>query len=174
MLPLIVLLTVFCISFFVVRVKTQKNNVQLSASIAMCVMLVFTATGHFIYTKGMAMMLPDIIPYKIQIIYLSGLIEIILGFGLLVPGVKSYFAWLIILFFIAVLPANIYAAINNIDYQKGSFDGYGLSYLWFRVPLQLFFIAWVYWSTFHIKKNSKKKNILEINDLIEQKIIMHN
>jgi uncharacterized membrane protein len=53
-------------------------------------------------------------------------------------------AWLLILFFFLILPANINAAVNKIDYQKGTTDGNGLNYLWFRVPLQVFFIAWVY------------------------------
>jgi hypothetical protein len=29
-----------------------------------------------------------------------------------------------------ILPANINAAINKVDYQKGTADGKGLSYLW--------------------------------------------
>jgi uncharacterized membrane protein len=52
--------------------------------------------------------------------------------------------WLLILFFILILPANIYAAVRHIDYQKATTEGNGLHYLWFRVPLQLLFIAWAY------------------------------
>jgi uncharacterized membrane protein len=60
--------------------------------------------------------------------------------------------WALILFFILVLPGNIKAAIHHIDYQKGTFDGYGPNYLWFRVPLQILFIGWTYISA--IKFNS--------------------
>jgi uncharacterized membrane protein len=49
----------------------------------------------------------------------------------------------LIFFFVILLPANIYAAMKGVDYQKGSYGGNGLTYLWFRVPLQLLFIAWV-------------------------------
>ena len=64
--------------------------------------------------------------------------------GLLVPQVRYLAAWLLIPFFVLILPVNINAAMKNIDYQKGTPDGKGLNYLWFRVPLQIFFIAWVY------------------------------
>jgi hypothetical protein len=52
-----------------------------------------------------------------------------------------------------MLPANIKAAINNINYQTGALNGNGPSYLWFRIPLQLFFIFWVY--HFAFLKNSQ-------------------
>jgi len=47
--------------------------------------------------------------------------------------------------FILILPANVYAAINKIDYEKGNYSGNGLKYLWFRIPLQIFFIEWVWY-----------------------------
>jgi hypothetical protein len=31
------------------------------------------------------------------------------------------------------------------DYQKGTRDGSGTNYLWFRIPLQIVFILWVYY-----------------------------
>jgi hypothetical protein len=46
----------------------------------------------------------------------------------------------LIIFFVVMLPANINAAVKHIDYQKGTTDGSGVNYLWFRVPLQVFFI----------------------------------
>jgi uncharacterized membrane protein len=53
-------------------------------------------------------------------------------------------AWLLILFFILLLPANIYAALKHVDCQKGTFEGSGVQYLWFRVPLQVLLIVWTY------------------------------
>ncbi|WP_338812503.1 hypothetical protein V9L05_13950 [Bernardetia sp. Wsw4-3y2] len=147
MKPLVILLVVFVLSIFVIRFLNQKYDVVLAARIAMCAMLCFTAIGHFAFTKGMTMMLPPIIPFKTELIYFTGVVEIILGIGLLVPNWKVYSAWILIVFFVILLPANIYAAIKQVDLQKATFDGYGLSYLWFRVPLQLLFIVWVYLSS---------------------------
>ncbi len=146
MKPLIVLLSVFGISLLLTKIFRGKYEYAWSGRVAMSVMLVFTAIGHFAFTKGMAMMLPDFVPYKIETIYLTGVIEIAAAIGLFIPNLRVATAWLLIVFFILILPANIYSAMNNIDYQKGSFDGYGLTYLWFRIPLQILFIAWIYFS----------------------------
>lgn len=96
------------------------------------------------FTKGMSKMIPDIIPFKKEIVYLTGILEIILGLALLFPTYRPTIGMVIIIFFILILPTNIYAAAKSLNYEKGTFDGQGLRYLWFRVPLQLFFIAWVW------------------------------
>jgi len=146
MKPLIVLLSVFAISLLATKIVQGNYKLALSGRIAMSVMLVFTALAHFVFTKGMAMMLPDFVPYKTATVYLTGIIEIIAAIGLFIPKFRVITAWLLIAFFILILPANIYAAIKNIDYQKGTFDGSGLAYLWFRIPLQILFIGWTYLS----------------------------
>ena len=146
MKPLIVLLIVFAISVFAIKIIFHKYDLALSGRIAMSAMLMFTAIGHFIYTKGMAAMMPGFIPFKTEMVYLTGVIEITAAIGLHIPGLRIVTAWLLILFFVLILPANINAAIKHIDYQKGTYDGNGLRYLWFRIPLQVLFIVWTYTS----------------------------
>ena len=146
MKPLFVLLGAFIISLLVTRLFTKTFDYPLSGRIAMAVMLAFTAIGHFAFTKGMTMMLPDFIPFKTEVIYLTGVIEIIAAVGLLIPGLRVWTGWALILFFVLLLPGNIKAAIDHIDYQKATFDGNGPAYLWFRIPLQILFIVWTYFS----------------------------
>ena len=150
MAPLLVLLITFVIAVVTIRVTRKQHNIALAARIALSVMLLFTAVGHFAFTKGMTLMMPHFIPYKTQMVYFTGLVEILAAIGLQVPKWRVLTAWLLILFFMLVLPANIYAAINHVDYQKGTYEGKGTAYLWFRVPLQILFIAWTYLSA--IKK----------------------
>jgi uncharacterized membrane protein len=144
MKPLIVLLVTFVIALVVTKIANGYCKTALSARIAMSVMLLFTASAHFAFTKGMAMMVPSFIPYKTEIIYATGIIEIIAAIGLLIPNFKETAGWLLILFFVLLLPANINAAIKHIDYQKGTLEGNGVNYLWFRIPLQILFILWTY------------------------------
>lgn len=150
MAPLIVLLVSFIISILALRLAKGKFEFALSGRISMSVMLTFTSIAHFIYTEGMAMMLPEFIPFKTEVIYLTGLIEIAAAVGLLIPRLRTITAWLLILFFVLILPANIYSALEQVNYQSASYDGYSVSYLWFRVPLQILFIVWTYVSA--IKK----------------------
>ncbi len=138
MKPLIVLLAVFAVSVFAIKFITHSYDLPFAGRIAMCAMLIFSAVGHFAFTKGMALMVPEFIPFKTELVYLTGVFEIALGIGLLFPGTRIYAAWITIIFFLLILPANIKAAMKNLDIQKGTFDGPGLDYLWFRVPLQLF------------------------------------
>ena len=144
MKPLLVLLLSFTISIFAIKVIKKEYDFALSARIAMSIMLIFTAIGHFVFTKGMSMMIPNFIPYKESFVHLTGVFEILLAIGLLIPKLKVISGWALLIFLVLMLPANIYAAVQNINYQKGTFDGNGLAYLWFRIPLQIFFIAWTY------------------------------
>lgn len=147
MKPLIVLLVSFIAALFILKFTQGKYNFSLSARIAFSIMLLFTALGHFLFTEGMSMMIPNVIPFKKLLIYITALLEILGAMGLHIPKYRSLSAWLLIFLFILILPANIKAATEQLNYQTGTYDGKGIMYLWFRVPLQILFIVWVYLST---------------------------
>ena len=144
MKPLIVLVVVFILALLILRATKKEWMISFAGRIAMSVMLLFTALGHFLYPEGMVLMLPDFIPFKKAMIYLTGCIEIAAANGLLIPRLRKLTGWLLIIFFILILPANIHAAIHQVNLETATNDGNGLNYLWFRIPLQLFFIGWVY------------------------------
>ena len=143
MKSLVVLLSVFCLAIVGTKIFIGHWNFIFSANLAMSAMLLFTAIGHFAFPKGMSMMIPKIIPFKTMFVYLTGLIEIAAAVGLMVPSLRHISAILLIVFFICILPANINAAVNKVDFEKGTYTGSGLNYLWFRIPLQVLFIAWI-------------------------------
>ncbi len=147
MKPLLILIFTFTIAVFILKIVTGKYDYALSARIGMSVMLLFTALGHFLYTEGMSMMIPNFIPFKKELVYFTAIIEILGAITLHVPSLKSITAWLLILFFVLILPANIKASIDQVNYQNAAYDGNGLAYLWFRVPLQILFVVWVYISS---------------------------
>lgn len=150
MKPLYVLLGSFIVSLIVVRFSLGKFDYALSGRIAMATMLLFTSIGHFAFPKGMTMMLPDFIPFKNGVVYVTGIIEALAAAGLLISPLQHITAWLLIAFFILILPANINAAIKRVDFQKGTYEGNGVTYLWFRIPLQILFIAWTYFFAIHV------------------------
>lgn len=161
MKPLIVLLAAFAISLVILRIIHKKYEFALAGRIAMSVMLLFTAIGHFAFTGGMAMMLPSFIPFKTALVYFTGVVEIAAVIGLLIPKLRVLTGWMLILFFILILPANIHAAVNHIDYQNATTGGSGPIYLWFRVPLQILFIVWTYFSA--VKKPQSELNARTIS-----------
>ena len=150
MKPLFVLFGAFALGLLVMIFAPATADLSLAGRIAMSVMLLFTAVGHFAFVEGMTMMMPSFIPFKRPIVYATGVIEIAAAAGLLIPSLQHLTAWLLILFFVMILPANINSAIKGIDYQKATTGGNGPRYLWFRVPLQLFFIVWIYCFAIHL------------------------
>jgi uncharacterized membrane protein len=145
MAPLIVLLVIFMSAWLLGR--TLKSEIFIfgrSGRLAMCAMLLFTGTSHFYLTKGMVLTMPDFMPAKEAIVYGTGVLEILFGLGLLFDGTRRLTSVLLILFFLAILPANIVAALRHVDIPSATYTGPGVNYMWFRIPLQLFFIGWVY------------------------------
>jgi uncharacterized membrane protein len=144
MKPFILLVVVFLISAVISKITGGTWNPTFSGNLAMCLMLCFTALGHFKFARGMAMMIPAPIPFKEAIVLITGIAEIVLGVCLMFSSLREVAGMILIILFIVMLPANISAAIRHLDYEKGTFTGSGTNYLWFRVPLQMLFIAWVY------------------------------
>lgn len=146
MKPLFVLITTFIVALSIIKMTSGKLDYRLAGRISMAIMLIFTAIGHFVYGKGMAMMVPEFIPNKLGLVYLTGIMEIMFAFGLFMPSTFKMTGIALIFSFLMILPANVYASINHVDFQNANFEGPGTQYLWFRVPLQILFIFWVYFS----------------------------
>ncbi len=154
MLPLLILLSLYLVSLLIGKWR-DRPDALFAGLLAMSGMLLFTATGHFLYPEGMAMMLPPVIPFRKELVLLTGVLEVAAAVGLLVEKYTVRTAWGLIIFFVLVLPANLYAAWQRVNYQEADFTGPGLAYLWFRIPLQLLFIGWVYY--FGIAKKRKNR-----------------
>lgn len=148
MAPLIILLSVFIIGYALKRIlRLNRINISMLGKIAMSIMLLFTGISHFIFAKGMINMIPDFVSLRLELLYATGFVEILGAICLLIEPYSKWVGILLIAFFICVLPANIYAAINFIDPVTGLADGHGPLYLFFRIPLQLFFVIWIYYSS---------------------------
>lgn len=106
----------------------------------------FTAIAHFTFTKEMTLMIQEFIPFKMEAVYLTGVIEIAFAIRPSLFELSGFGGLAIYCFSDIDASGNIYASMKNVDYQKGTFDGNGLRYLWFRVPLQILFIVWTYLS----------------------------
>jgi uncharacterized membrane protein len=110
-------------------------------------MLLFTGAAHFINTDLMVAMLPEFIPLKRETVLFTGLLEIAASIGLIWDKTSKLTSILLILFFVVILPANIKGSIDQVP--LGGMKQ-GVDYLYFRIPLQILFIAWTYY--FGIRK----------------------
>jgi uncharacterized membrane protein len=147
MILLFVLLGAFILAFLTGR-ATGRWGLTFSGNVAMSVMLVFTGIAHFIYTEGMMLMLPHVIPSKKPVVYFTGILEILAAAGLIIPKYRKTTALLLMIFLIVILPANFKGAYDHLDLTTAQYDGRGPAYLWFRVPLQVAFIFWIWYFSF--------------------------
>lgn len=142
---LLLLVGPFLVTTLLAHLSPRCNlPVTTRARIGLSLFFAFTGLGHFIRTNEMAAMLPPTVPYRVGLIYLTGVLEIMGAIGVWIPTLRKVSGVCLILFLIAVLPANIYSALNHVD-----FGGHqsGPIYLILRVPFQLLVIAWTYFST---------------------------
>jgi len=140
---LLVLIISFILTAVISRLFIDDWNIMLSGNVAMMLMLCFASLGHFMFTKGMVMMMPSFIPFKAALVYLTGVMEIILGPLLVINSTRHTAGIILLIMFVLMLPANINATIKHVNFEKATYNGSGTGYLWFRIPLQLLFIAWV-------------------------------
>lgn len=141
MAALIILLAAFA-SIILIRhffFSQQPINYRLCGRIALAAMFLFTGVSHFLLDDGMVQMLPEFVPLRYSIVYVTGIVELLFAVGLLLPKYSRLTGILAIVFLICVFPSNVYAALNSVD-----FGGHinGPIYLLFRVPLQIFLIGW--------------------------------
>ena len=155
MAPLIILLSCFVAFYLLNRfVFSNKYSTSFRGRSALAFMLVMTGVAHFTQTESMVAMLPDFMPYKEVAVYLTGIMEIVAAIGLLTSKYSRLTSILLILFFISILPANILGSMKKV--ALGGME-YGPVYLFFRIPLQIFFIAWTYYFGLRINPAIKIK-----------------
>jgi uncharacterized membrane protein len=114
------------------------------ARVGLTLFFIFTSIGHFIRTEEMAAMVPPFIPYRIEIIYLTGVLEWLGAVCVWVPRLTKVTGLALMLMLLCLLPANIYSAIERVDFGG---HGIGPAYLLARVPFQMFVIWWTYFAT---------------------------
>ena len=71
---------------------------------------VIVGIKHFIEPEYFLSIVPPYLPYHLELVYISGLFEILFGLLILFPKYRYYGAIGLILLLIAVFPANIYLA----------------------------------------------------------------
>jgi uncharacterized membrane protein len=111
----------------------------------MGVFYIVAGVNHFVNPDAYLPMMPPYLPSHGLLIWLSGLAEVVLGIGVLVPTTRSISAWGIIALLIAIFPANLHIALYNVP-VFGAKEGAGI-FNWIRLPFQGLLILWAWWYT---------------------------
>lgn len=103
---------------------------------------VLVGIKHFIDPNFFLAIVPPYLPYHLELVYISGLFEILFGVMILFPKYRYWGSVGLILLLIAVFPANIYL-FQSVDAQKAI--GATQEIATWRLPVQGIFILVAYW-----------------------------
>lgn len=105
--------------------------------------LVFVGVSHFTNPQPFVeIMPPPLEAWALELVYWSGLFEILGGLGLLVERTRRLAGWGVLALLVAVYPANIYMAVQGVGFGGMEPDPV---VLWLRLPLQFVFMAVTWW-----------------------------
>lgn len=139
------------------------NRFKEPLRVVLALSMVAAGVLHFVIPLQFIKIVPGFLPFPAALVYISGVIEILLGFGLLLPPVSRWAAMGLMALFIDVYPANINMAVNLIH-----IDGLPDQNWWFhafRLPFQFVLIAWAYWyARPHANKNQLSMQIRHANN----------
>lgn len=138
MILFFVLVAAFAVSYLVLRHGRHRDAARWALAVAM----MFAGVSHFADPASFVRLLPELVPYRDAVILVTGVIEILLGIGLLIPrGLRREVALTLVAYLIAVFPANVYVAVADVP-----LDGLGGGNPWLRLPFQVVYVAWVLWA----------------------------
>ena len=114
-----------------------------SVRYALAVMFVFTGVAHFNKMRhDLAQMIPSFFPEPMAIVYITGAAEFLGAAGLLIPRFRSLAGICLILLLLGMFTANVNAALKGV-----TLNGKPVTPLWLRTPMQILFIALIWWAT---------------------------
>ena len=118
----------------------MKFDIKYLSLIVMGVFYISIGISHFTSPIWYVQIVPPYLPYKLELVYISGLFEILFGGMLLFKKTRFLAGWGLILLLIAVYPANIYLAQTN-----GAAMNTTPLIAWGRLPVQFIFVGLAYW-----------------------------
>ena len=110
--------------------------------LTLSVFFIGAGVNHFVSPDFYVRIMPPYLPAHLELVYLSGLFEILGGVGALLPRHRSLAGWGLIALLLAVYPANIHMALHPELFPEMS-EGT----IYARLPVQFVLIAWAYWPT---------------------------
>jgi proline iminopeptidase len=119
-------------------------SVWTGAKAGITLLLLLAGSGHFAETEGMARMLPPWVPFRVSLVHVTGVLELLGAIGLWIPTATHTVGLLLVVMLALFLPVNVYAAFKHVPFGG---HGRGPAYLLARVPFQLLLMAWIWAST---------------------------
>jgi uncharacterized membrane protein len=102
-------------------------------------LMIAAGLNHFVNPKFYLQIMPPYLPYHLELVYASGVLEVLGGVLLLISATQVVGVWVCIATLVLVFPANLHMALNS-----GAYSSIPAWILWLRLPLQGLLIWWAY------------------------------
>ena len=117
-----------------------RERVRALARVGVALLFVGVGVSHFTDPEFFVSIMPPYLPAHLELVYLSGVFEILGGIGILVPAARRFSGWGLLALLAAVYPANIHMALH-----PELFPDLSPAALYLRLPLQFVYGALVWW-----------------------------
>jgi len=130
---------------------TADSSTRRKRSLGRVMGAVYAVAGvtHFLAPDAFARAVPPEFPRPCALVYLSGIAEVSLGVGMQFDRTRRASAWGIVTLLVAVFPANVYMATDDVaaEFVPDRLAGLARAAAWVRLPLQAVLVLWAWWHT---------------------------
>lgn len=123
------------------EVKWLMKRLKAISKYLLAGFMVIAGITHFLNPAFFLKIMPPWLPLHSELVFVSGVAEVLLGVALLLPRYSRLAAWGIMALLLAVFPANIYL------YQNQQILPAPPVLHLLRLPLQFVFLLWAFWHT---------------------------
>jgi uncharacterized membrane protein len=140
------LLLLFTVIIWTLPARWGGRSLREAMRYAMGVAFVGAGISHLLMPESFVIYLPEVVPMREAIVYISGIIEIAGGLALIAGRYRQQIGLALAAYLVLILPGNIYVAVAGIpEPTLGSQVAWWLP--WLRLPIQAIFIWWALYST---------------------------
>jgi uncharacterized membrane protein len=122
----------------------SESKLKTALRWVLTVFMVAAGVNHFVSPADYVAIMPAALPAPLALVYVSGVAEVLGGLGLILPATRRLAAWGLVILFVAIFPANVNMAVNQLPLGSGRPPAW---LLWARLPLQAVLVAWAWWYT---------------------------
>ena len=125
--------------FHIPALQAMPTDARISAA-AMFLLIGFF---HLVKPQKLTYMIAGMLPFPHFLVMFTGVLEMLLGAGLLFPATRFYAGWGLIILLILMFPANIRVAVQQLP-APGGLPAKAW-YTWSRLLFQPIYILWIWW-----------------------------
>ena len=115
-------------------------------TISMGVLMVSAGLAHVIITRKYLPIVPDFFPQRMGIVVVSGVIELLAGIGLFVPGLRRQAAFVVLVMMVGFLPLHTW----DLFRERPAVSPRWLTVIRFALQFVLICWAWKVWRATYV------------------------